>query len=103
MLQFPTKDLGANSCNLGNCREDSYTCKSCTEMLCLPCVEDEGNGKGCSECGNWYCDESDCADENLAKYGCGVAIRVRDIAMIACAQTLVDTREVATSCFVMSV
>ena len=63
-------DLGENSCSSVNCQDDSYACKSCKEIWCLPCVEnDETIGRSC-DCGDWYC--IICADDSIQSNHCCV-------------------------------
>lgn len=55
---FFHRDLGENSCSNVNCEDDSYACKSCEEIWCVPCVENDPEndliGRDCV-CGDWYC------------------------------------------------
>jgi hypothetical protein len=53
-------------CNTWLCKEscdDSYKCKACEEIYCLPCAEQEET-LARDSCCNWYC--SDCIGDNAA-------------------------------------
>lgn len=52
-----------------NCTDDSYTCKSCEEVFCIACAEeDEDKGRSCGGCGDWYC--NGCDDDNIETKCC---------------------------------
>lgn len=54
-----------------NCEDDAFACKSCEEIWCVPCVENDPEndpiGRDCA-CGDWYCIV--CADDIIQSNQC---------------------------------
>lgn len=51
-----------------SCTDDSYVCKSCEEVFCLPCAEGKYMGRNCGGCDDWYCDG--CGDDCIEMKCC---------------------------------